>query len=76
MADEGPRGSDALETRLRRRLAAITGVTFLGLLVVLTLADTFGQASGLHANEFIFGALLGGLLLVLGVEGGRRLLGK
>lgn len=79
MADEapdGPVGSDPLETGLRRRLRVISGVTFLGLLVLLALADTFGKEAGLHASEFIFGSLLGALLLVIGVEGGLRWLGK
>lgn len=60
---------DPLESRLRRRLRVISGFTFLVLLVVLVGADTFGQAAGLHASEFIFGSLLGALLLIAGVEG-------
>lgn len=76
VADDKPEGSDPLETGLRRRLRVISGCTFLGLLVLLVLADTFGQSSGLHASEFIFGSLLGALLLVIGVEGGLRWLGK
>lgn len=72
MADEerdGPLGSDPLEAKLRRRLRVISGCTFLALIVVLVLADTFGRASGLHASEFIFGSLLGAFLLIAGVEG-------
>lgn len=76
MSDErrdGPPEPD--EKDLRRNLRVISGWTFLILLIVLVGADTFGQSSGLHASEFIFGSLLGALLLVAGVEGSFRIFG-
>lgn len=71
-----PPDPDPLEAGLRRRLRLISGVTFLGLLFVITIADTFGQAAGFHANELIFGSLLGAFLLVAGVEGTFKVLGR
>lgn len=68
--------TDPIEERLRRRLRVISGFTFLGLVVLLVLADTFGGAAGLRASEFLFGSLLGALLLVAGVEGAVRLMRK
>lgn len=72
-SDERP---DPLEERLRRRLRVIAGFAFLGLVVVLALADTFGRGADLHVSEFIFGSILGALLLVAGVEGAARFFGK
>jgi len=69
------RPPDPLEERLRRRLRFVASVTFLSLIVVLALADTFGRANDLHASEFVFGSLVGAFLLVLGVEAGARWLG-
>lgn len=74
--DRGGPTSDPLETSLRRRLRIISFGTFLVLLVVIVLADQFGRAAGLHANEFVFGALLGSVLLILGVEGIGRVIGR
>ena len=71
MSDDD-RPSDPIEERLRRRLRFIAGITFLALIVVLALADTFGRTSELHASEFIFGSLVGAFLLVIGVEAGAR----
>ena len=68
--------SDPLEERLRRRLRAISALTFLALIVVLALADTFGGNSDLHAEPFIFGSLVGAFLLVIGVEAGARWFGN
>jgi hypothetical protein len=64
---------DPIEERLRKRLRVISGFTFLGLIVLLALADTFGRAAGLRASEFLFGALIGGLLLIASVEGAAAL---
>lgn len=64
--------TDPVEERLRKRLRVIAGYTLLGLVVLLVLADTFGAASGLRASEFLFGSLLGALLLIAGVEGAAR----
>lgn len=76
MSDERPPAPDPAERDLRRNLRVISGFTFLALLIVLVAADTFGQGAGLHASEFIFGSLLGALLLVAGVEGTFRIFGK
>jgi hypothetical protein len=68
--------SDPLEERLRGRLRLVAGLTFLGLIVVLALADTFGRGADLHVSEFVFGSLVGAFLLVAGVEAGARFFGK
>lgn len=57
---------DSYEQRLRVRLKGVVVIVFLTLISILTLADTFGVGI---ASQFIFGALLGSTLLVLGVEG-------
>lgn len=78
-SDDRPTGqppSDPVEERLRRRLRVIAAIVFLILVAVLALADTFGRSADLHVSEFVFGSLLGALLLVLGVEGAARLLGR
>lgn len=59
---------------MRRRLRFVAGVTFLGLVTILALADTFGMAA--HVNEFIFGSILGGFLTVAGISGVDRLFGR
>lgn len=69
-----PLPSDPLEERLRRRLRVIAGATFLVLIVVLALVDTFGRPAGLQVSELFFGSIMGALLLILGVEVAR--LGK
>lgn len=77
MAGDDADGSGGpLEERLRRRLRFVAGVTLLVLIVVLALADTFGRGADLHASEFIFGSILGGFLLIIGVEGASRFLGN
>jgi hypothetical protein len=67
---------DPLEERLRGRLRLVAGLTFLGLIVVLALADTFGRSADLHVSEFVFGSLVGAFLLVAGVEAGARFFGN
>ncbi len=64
------------EERLRARLRAVAGSTLLILVAILSLADTFGRGADLHASEFIFGSLLGALLLTLGIEAGARIIRK
>lgn len=68
--------TDPLEEILRRRLRVIAGFVFLILVTILTLADTFGRAADLHVSEFIFGSILGALLLIAGVEGAARFFGR
>lgn len=58
MADEHPA---PLEDRLRTRLRVISFVVFMGLIVVLVLADTFGAER--RVSEFIFAGLLASALL-------------
>lgn len=65
---------DPLEERLRRRLRLVAGVTFLGLVTILTLADAFGVSN--HVNEFVFGSILGAFLTVAGISGIDRLFGR
>lgn len=68
--------TDQLEERLQRWLQVLTGLVFLGLIVALALADTFGRDSNLRASEFIFASLVGGLLLVGGVKGAGKFIGR
>lgn len=70
MASGDTEGSgEPLEERLRRRFRYLVGGTELVLIVILTLADTFGRGADLHANEFIFGSLIASVGLIAGVEG-------
>jgi hypothetical protein len=67
--DPGARDADEDE-RARLRLVAI--VVVLALIVVLAVADTFGRLlyrPDFHVGDAIFGALIGALLLLIGVEG-------
>jgi uncharacterized integral membrane protein len=53
------------------RLRAIAAFVLLGLIACAALADTFGRLfidSSFHADTAIIGSLLGGLLLMLGLE--------
>ena len=67
---------DPLEERLQRWLQVITGLVFLALIAALALADTFGRPSNLRASEFIFASLVGGVLLIGGVKGAGRFIGR
>lgn len=62
---------DPLEQRDRRRLRGVAALTILALLVfiliVATLAPFFGQPD-IRIEPFVFGTLMGGLLLILGIE--------
>ena len=59
---------DPLEAKLRRRLRVVAFAVLLVLVALLAVRDA--------PNEFVFGSLLGAVLLVIGVEGFARLVGR
>jgi len=54
-----------------RRLRIVAGAVFVILIAIVVLADVLGRLfidAGFRADSALFGTLLGGLLLVLGIQ--------
>lgn len=67
------------EAQFRRRARTATLVVALSLVVLEIVADVVSQLIGLgsfHASEAIVGTLFGGALLIGGLEGLSRLIGR
>lgn len=66
------------EEQLRHRLRLVAGLTFVGLIVLLVLADTFGRLfidRDFRVGEIFLGTLVGAVLLLAGIEVATRLPG-
>lgn len=66
------------EDRLRHRLRLVAGITFVALVAILVLADTFGRLffdREFHVSEIFLGTIIGAVLLLAGIEGFSRLPG-
>lgn len=79
VGDDGRRAprSDAEATE-RARLRLVAGFVILVLIVFLAVADTVGRLlfrPDFHVGDAIFAALIGALMLLVGVEGISRLPG-
>jgi hypothetical protein len=65
------RDHEPTEDRLLRRLRAVSVVVILVLLVFLVVIDTLGKVfinASFGVSDVIFGSLIGGLFILLGVE--------